>query len=72
VIDALHVVNAGAIPVRFYVDRRNEQPGGVELTDDFFRLKEALQFPNLPAEVESRLAPGRNCFGTATSLANAT
>jgi 5-methylcytosine-specific restriction endonuclease McrA len=54
VIDAFHIVNAGEIPVRFYTDRRNESRAGIELTDDFFRLKETLQFPSLPAEVESR------------------
>jgi hypothetical protein len=54
VIDAFHIVNASEIPVRFYVDRRNERPGGIELTGDFFRLRETLQFANLPAEVEAR------------------
>jgi hypothetical protein len=54
VIDAFHVVNTGEIPIRFYIDRRKDKPGGIELTDDFFRLKETLQFGNLPAEVESR------------------
>ena len=27
--------NTGEFPVRFFVDRRSEKPGGIELTDDF-------------------------------------
>lgn len=53
VIDAFHVVNSGDIPVRFYVDER-KSGGGIRLTDDIFRLREMLQFKNLPAEVEAR------------------
>jgi 5-methylcytosine-specific restriction endonuclease McrA len=53
VIDAFHVVNNGEIPVRFFADER-KSGGGVRLTDDLFRLREMLQFKNLPSEVEAR------------------
>jgi hypothetical protein len=53
VIDAFHVVNRDEIPVRFFQDDRKSS-GGIILTDDFFRLRDRLQFGNLPQEVESR------------------
>ena len=54
VIDAFHIVGGGDIPVRFYEDRRGDRSGGIELTDQIFRLKETLQFANLSAEVDAR------------------
>jgi hypothetical protein len=53
VIDAFHIVNRGEIPVRFFVDER-QGGGGIRLTDELFRLRERLQFGNLPQEVEAR------------------
>jgi hypothetical protein len=53
VIDAFHVVNRGEIPVRFFSDER-KNGGGIRLTDELFRLRERLQFGNLPQEVEAR------------------
>ncbi|MEO8593065.1 MAG: HNH endonuclease [Candidatus Solibacter sp.] len=53
VIDAFHVVNRGDIPVRFFVDERSSG-GGIRLTDELFRLREHVQFVNLPHEVEAR------------------
>jgi HNH endonuclease len=53
VIDAFHVVNRSDIPVRFFVDERSSG-GGIRLTDELFRLREAVQFGNLPHEVEAR------------------
>jgi hypothetical protein len=54
VIDAFHIVNQGEIPTRFFLDRRQDKTPRIELTDDFFRLKESMQYANLPGEVESR------------------
>lgn len=54
VIDAFHIVNQGEIPMRFFVDRRQNSKPGIELTDDFSPLKESMQYANLPGEVESR------------------
>jgi 5-methylcytosine-specific restriction endonuclease McrA len=53
VIDAFHVVNREAIPVRFFLDER-KQRGGIVITDDFLKLKETFQFANLPLEIEAR------------------
>jgi hypothetical protein len=53
VIDAFHVVNRGEIPIRFFTDERGKG-GGIRLTDEVFRLRERLQFGNLPQEVEAR------------------
>jgi 5-methylcytosine-specific restriction endonuclease McrA len=53
VIDAFHVVNQGAIPVQFFKDER-KQRGGIVITDEFLKLKETLQFENLPSETEAR------------------
>jgi hypothetical protein len=53
VIDAFHVVNRDDIPVRFFVDER-KSGGGIRLTDELFRLRETVQFGNLPHEVEAR------------------
>src|SRR5579871_4039345 len=54
VIDAFHVVNRDDVPVRFFTDERKNGNTGIQLTDDFFRLRETLQFKNLPSEVEAR------------------
>lgn len=54
VIDAFHIVNQGEILKRFFVDRRADKTPGIELTDDFFQLKESMQYQNLPGEVEAR------------------
>jgi 5-methylcytosine-specific restriction endonuclease McrA len=53
VIDAFHVVNREPIPVRFFLDER-KQRGGIVITDEFLKLKETLQFANLPLETEAR------------------
>src|SRR5215831_17615044 len=53
VIDAFHIVNRGEIPIRFFADER-KGGGGIRLTDELFRLRERLQFGNLPQEVEAR------------------
>ena len=53
VIDALHVVNQGDTPVRFFNDDRKAR-GGITLTDEFFYLSEGNQFSNLPQEAEAR------------------
>jgi 5-methylcytosine-specific restriction endonuclease McrA len=53
VLDRFHVVNREAIPIRFYTDER-KSGGGIRLTDELFRLRERLQFGNLPHEVEAR------------------
>src|SRR5215831_6414402 len=53
VIDAFHVVNRGEIPIRFFADERKDG-SGIRLTDELFRLRERLQFGNLPQEVEAR------------------
>jgi len=47
------VVNRGDIPVRFFIDERRSG-GGIRLTDELFQLREAIQFGNLPLEVEAR------------------
>jgi len=53
VIDAFHVVNRETIQTRFFFDER-KQRGGIVITDDLLKLKETLQFPNLPLETEAR------------------
>lgn len=53
VIDAFHIVNNKPVPVRFFVDER-EQRNGIVVTDEFLKLKETLQFANLPFETEAR------------------
>jgi hypothetical protein len=52
VIDAFHVVS-GPIETRFFIDER-KQRRGIVITDDLLKLKETLQFPNLPLEAEAR------------------
>jgi len=53
VIDAFHIVNRDEIPIRFFVDER-QSTGGIRLTDELSRLRERLQFGNLPQEIEAR------------------
>jgi hypothetical protein len=53
VIDAFHVVNREPIPIQFFVDERKKR-GGIVITDELLRLKESLQFHNLPHETEAR------------------
>jgi hypothetical protein len=54
IIDAFRIVNSGEIPVRFFLDARTDAKGGITVTDELFRLREALPFRNLPSEVEAR------------------
>jgi hypothetical protein len=53
VIEAFHVVNSGPIETQFFIDER-KQRGGIVITDDLLKLRETLQFPNLPLEAEAR------------------
>lgn len=53
VIDAFHVIGPGDTPKRFFVDHRRAQRG-ITLTDELLRLKERVQFANLPKELEAR------------------
>lgn len=53
VIDAFHIVNREETPIRFFTDER-KNGGGLRLTDELFRLRERVQFGNLPHEVEAR------------------
>ena len=53
VIDAFHVVNSKPIPVPFFVDERKQRTG-IVITDELLKLKETLQFANLPLETEAR------------------
>ena len=48
-IDAFHVVNRAPIPERFFVDERKTRDGTV-ITDELLKLKETVQFENLPLE----------------------
>jgi len=54
VIDAFHVVNRGETPIRFYDDQRKSVKKGLVVTDELLKLKESLQYTNLPSEVEAR------------------
>jgi hypothetical protein len=53
VIDAFHIVGGGEVPRRFFMDERRSR-NGIVITDDLLKLKESLQFTNLPLEVEAR------------------
>jgi hypothetical protein len=53
VIDAFHNVNNAELPQRFFMDERSGR-GGIAITDEMLRLKDHLQFANLPGEVEAR------------------
>lgn len=53
VIDAFHVVGNGEVERRFFMDERKSKKG-IEITDRLLDLKNNLQFPNLPYEVEAR------------------
>jgi 5-methylcytosine-specific restriction endonuclease McrA len=52
VIDAFHTVNNREIDVRFFRERIDK--GGIDLTDELYRLKELAQFTSLPHEIEAR------------------
>ncbi len=55
VIDAFHVLPGGDAPMRFFMDeRRNSSTSGIRLTDEFFHLRESVQFVNLASEVDAR------------------
>lgn len=54
VINAFHVVGAGAVPVTFFKDERGTKGGGIRLTDDFRRLAASIQAPGLEEEAEAR------------------
>jgi 5-methylcytosine-specific restriction endonuclease McrA len=53
VIDAFHIVGRGEVPQRFFEDERRGRKG-IVITDNLLRLKEQIQFNNLPLEVEAR------------------
>ena len=53
VIDAFHVVGPAPIPIQFFVDERKKR-GGIVITDELLKLKDSLQFQNLPLETEAR------------------
>lgn len=53
VIDAFHIVGAGEVPKRFYIDERSTNQG-IRITDEFSNLLEGYQSVNLLSEVESR------------------
>jgi hypothetical protein len=63
VIDAFHVVNRAPIPERFFVDERKTRDG-IVITDELLKLKETVQFENLPLEAEARFASSRDAVGT--------
>jgi HNH endonuclease len=50
VLDKFHNVGGDALPVKFYEKTR----GGIQVTDDLFKLMDVEEFQNLPLEVESR------------------
>ena len=56
VLDAFHVVGAGPVPTRFFVDERKagQDGGAIRLTDDLRGLAASLQGPALSEETESR------------------
>ena len=54
VIDAFHIVGAGPVPVRFFVDERASGGGGIRLTDDLRRLAASFQGGVLFDEAEAR------------------
>lgn len=53
VIDAFHIVNRDELPVRFYIDERRTNKR-IVITDELLKLKDSIQFRNLPHEVEAR------------------
>lgn len=54
VLDAFHVVNRDALPIRFFSDERKGKQKGIRLTDELYELKRLFQAQNLPDEVEAR------------------
>jgi len=53
VIDAFHIVGQDEVPRRFFVDERRGG-GGIRITEEFSRLLEGAQAPNLAGEAEAR------------------
>ena len=53
VIDAFHIVSRLETPIRFFVDERQSK-NQIRLTDDFYRMRESIQYHNLIDEVEAR------------------
>jgi 5-methylcytosine-specific restriction endonuclease McrA len=54
VVDAFHNVNKAEIPVRFFVDERQQVNKGITLHDNLLELLQHYQYHNLPHEVEAR------------------
>lgn len=54
VIDAFHIVNGNALPVKFYEKDYNSNKKRIILTDDLFSLQETPFFENFTNEAESR------------------
>lgn len=54
VIDAFHVVNEGEIPVEFYKKDYSLGSKKIILTDDIYKLKDAIYFKDFLDEAESR------------------
>jgi len=54
VIDAFHIVNAGAVPIRFYEKDYLRETKRIILTDDVFKLKELRFFDDFSAEIHAR------------------
>ncbi len=52
-LKAFHVVNQGELPIRFFIDERRSGRR-IVLTDELLKLKESLQYQNLPLETEAR------------------
>ena len=69
VIDAFHVVGAGDIQKRFFIDERASN-NGIRVTDEFSALMEGTHTQNLGVEVESRwnLVETAWCMGVAPHL----
>ena len=54
VIDAFHVVGAGLVPVRFFIDERNAGTAAIRLTDELRLLAASVQGTSLAGEAEAR------------------
>lgn len=53
VIDAFHNVGAGSVAHSFFIDERKTNKG-IRITDEFAKLAEGFQLPNITREVDSR------------------